>query len=55
MAAGCVDMWTVIGESETRDAHRDMDGSHAYLLLAQDDGTMVSSPDSLLCSLFKYY
>ncbi|CAH2098493.1 unnamed protein product [Euphydryas editha] len=38
---GCVDMWTVIGESETRDAHRDMDGSHAYLLLAQDDCTMV--------------
>ncbi|XP_045455105.1 cleavage and polyadenylation specificity factor subunit 1 [Melitaea cinxia] len=38
---GCVDMWTVIGESEARDAHRDMDGSHAYLLLAQDDGTMV--------------
>ncbi|XP_046972661.1 cleavage and polyadenylation specificity factor subunit 1 [Vanessa cardui] len=40
---GCVDMWTVIGEAGEggRDAHRDMEGSHAYLLLAQEDATMV--------------
>ncbi|KAI5632706.1 mono-functional DNA-alkylating methyl methanesulfonate n-term domain-containing protein [Phthorimaea operculella] len=40
---GCVDMWSVLGESgiETRDAHRDSEGSHAYLILTQEDSSMV--------------
>ncbi|CAG4972278.1 unnamed protein product [Colias eurytheme] len=40
---GCVDMWTVIGEqTETqREAHRDMEGTHAYMILTQDDTSMI--------------
>lgn len=36
-------MWTVIGEPTevTRDAHKDMEGSHAYMILTQDDSSMV--------------
>ncbi|XP_053620009.1 cleavage and polyadenylation specificity factor subunit 1 [Plodia interpunctella] len=40
---GCIDMWTVMGEAgeAARDALRDVDGEHAYLLLSQEDSTMV--------------
>ncbi|KAL0860312.1 hypothetical protein ABMA27_009720 [Loxostege sticticalis] len=42
---GCLDMWTVIGEPTesqgTRDVHKDMEGSHAYLILTQDDSSMI--------------
>ncbi|XP_013147048.1 PREDICTED: cleavage and polyadenylation specificity factor subunit 1 [Papilio polytes] len=36
----CIDMWTVIGESEGREA-RDAEGSHAYLILTQEDSSMI--------------
>ncbi|CAK1589446.1 unnamed protein product [Parnassius mnemosyne] len=38
---GCIDMWTVIGEGESREAHKDMEGSHAYLILTQEDSSMI--------------
>ncbi|XP_047519601.1 cleavage and polyadenylation specificity factor subunit 1 [Pieris napi] len=40
---GCIDMWTVIGEQTEvlRDAHRDMEGTHAYMILAQEDSSMI--------------
>ncbi|XP_041971473.1 cleavage and polyadenylation specificity factor subunit 1 [Aricia agestis] len=40
---GCIDMWSVIGDpgEVVRDAHKDMEGTHAYLLLTQADATMV--------------
>ncbi|XP_045540280.1 cleavage and polyadenylation specificity factor subunit 1 isoform X2 [Papilio machaon] len=37
---GCIDMWTVIGESEGRES-RDAEGSHAYLILTQEDSSMI--------------
>ncbi|XP_045761794.1 cleavage and polyadenylation specificity factor subunit 1 isoform X1 [Maniola jurtina] len=40
---GCIDMWTVIGEASevNREAHRDMEGTHAYLILTQEDSSMI--------------
>ncbi|XP_060807779.1 cleavage and polyadenylation specificity factor subunit 1 [Amyelois transitella] len=40
---GCIDMWTIMAEASEapRDAYKDMEGSHAYLLLTQEDSTMV--------------
>ncbi|XP_063370441.1 cleavage and polyadenylation specificity factor subunit 1 [Cydia amplana] len=40
---GCIDMWTVMGEPAemSRDAHRDMEGSHAYMILTQEDSSMI--------------
>lgn len=40
---GCLDMWTVIGDngSGSRDAHRDMEGVHAYMILTQEDSSMI--------------
>ncbi|XP_061384693.1 cleavage and polyadenylation specificity factor subunit 1 [Danaus plexippus] len=40
---GCIDMWTVIGEATevNREAHKDMEGSHAYLILTQEDSSMI--------------
>ncbi|VVD01045.1 unnamed protein product [Leptidea sinapis] len=40
---GCIDMWTVIGEQSDppRDMHKDMEGSHAYLILTQDESSMI--------------
>ncbi|GBP39414.1 Cleavage and polyadenylation specificity factor subunit 1 [Eumeta japonica] len=40
---GCIDMWTVIGESgeAQRDVHKDMEGIHAYMILTQDETSMV--------------
>lgn len=38
-------MWTVIGEAEgappAHNAHKDMEGTHAYLILTQEDSSMV--------------
>lgn len=36
---GCIDMWSVLGES--KDGAREAEGSHAYLILTQEDGSMV--------------
>ncbi|KAL4709550.1 hypothetical protein ACJJTC_007281 [Scirpophaga incertulas] len=41
---GCLDMWTVMGEATgdaPREAHKETDGSHAYLILTQEDSSMV--------------
>ncbi|XP_028164475.1 cleavage and polyadenylation specificity factor subunit 1-like [Ostrinia furnacalis] len=42
---GCLDMWTVIGEpaegQSSREVHKDMEGTHAYLILTQDDSSMI--------------
>lgn len=35
---GCIDMWSVFGESEST---RENEGTHAYLILTQDDSSMV--------------
>lgn len=36
---GCIDMWSVLGESP--DGARETEGTHAYLILTQEDSTMV--------------
>ncbi|CAB3240456.1 unnamed protein product [Arctia plantaginis] len=36
---GCIDMWSVFAEGT--DSTREADGSHAYLILTQEDGSMV--------------
>ena len=43
-------MWTVIGESAelSRDAHKDMEGSHAYMILTQEDSSMVSVSETVV-------
>ncbi|RVE54698.1 hypothetical protein evm_000819 [Chilo suppressalis] len=42
---GCIDMWTVMGDPGSteapREAHKDADGSHAYLILTQEDSSMI--------------
>ncbi|XP_072946288.1 cleavage and polyadenylation specificity factor subunit 1 [Epargyreus clarus] len=40
---GCIDMWTIIGESPelSRDVHKDMEGTHAYMILTQEDSSMI--------------
>lgn len=45
-------MWTVIGESEGREA-RDAEGSHAYLILTQEDSSMVSVLN-YFCHIFMF-
>lgn len=39
MSPGCIDMWSVFGEGT--DGTREADGAHAYLILTQEDGSMV--------------
>ncbi|KAJ0171666.1 hypothetical protein K1T71_012429 [Dendrolimus kikuchii] len=36
---GCIDMWSVLGEGA--DSARENEGSHAYLILTQEDSTMI--------------
>nr|XP_049706134.1 cleavage and polyadenylation specificity factor subunit 1 isoform X1 [Helicoverpa armigera] len=36
---GCLDMWSVLGEGT--EGSREADGTHAYLILTQEDGSMV--------------
>ncbi|XP_030026309.2 cleavage and polyadenylation specificity factor subunit 1 [Manduca sexta] len=36
---GCIDMWSVLGECP--DGTRETEGTHAYLILTQEDSTMV--------------
>uniref|UniRef100_A0A2A4JWZ2 Cleavage/polyadenylation specificity factor A subunit C-terminal domain-containing protein n=1 Tax=Heliothis virescens TaxID=7102 RepID=A0A2A4JWZ2_HELVI len=36
---GCLDMWSVLGEGT--EGTREADGTHAYLILTQEDGSMV--------------
>ncbi|CAH0759559.1 unnamed protein product [Diatraea saccharalis] len=42
---GCIDMWTVMAEpasAETpKEVHKDAEGSHAYLILTQEDSSMI--------------
>lgn len=39
---GCEDMWTVIGNLNNDDQTKtESEGSHAFLILSQDDSTMV--------------
>ncbi|XP_022837333.1 cleavage and polyadenylation specificity factor subunit 1 [Spodoptera litura] len=36
---GCIDMWSILGE--TPEGARESEGAHAYLILTQEDGSMV--------------
>lgn len=38
---GCEDMWTVIGTLNNDEIKTEAEGSHAFLILSQEDSTMV--------------
>lgn len=48
---GCEDMWTVIGTlNNDEQIKTETEGSHAFLILSQEDSTMVN-----IRNFFKYY
>ena len=52
-------MWTVIGETDnvhnTHNTHKDMEGTHAYLILTQEDSSMVGLDDGIYFVLLNFY